>query len=98
VSGRVERPPPARSCVVCRRRLGKGELLRLRLGDEGRVVLDPTGKGPGRGAYLCRRPACWQAPELAGRLAHALRCPRPAVDPEEMAALAAGLKLADEVG
>ena len=37
------------------------------------VVIDPTGRMPGRGAYLCREAACW---DLAGRkraLEHALK-------------------------
>jgi predicted RNA-binding protein YlxR (DUF448 family) len=30
----------------------------------GIVLIDPTGRMPGRGAYLCRDDACW---DLAGR-------------------------------
>ena len=40
---------------------------------EGDVAIDPTGRRPGRGAYLCRDTACW---DLAGRrraLEHALK-------------------------
>jgi hypothetical protein len=44
----------------------------------GAVVIDTTGRLPGRGAYLCREAACW---DLAGRkraLEHALKSPLPA--------------------
>ncbi len=52
---------PQRSCIVCRRKDEKRQLTRLvRTPDEG-VVVDPTGKRNGRGAYLCRRPACWDS-------------------------------------
>ena len=43
----------------------------------GTIAIDPTGRVPGRGAYLCRDAACF---DLAGRrraVAHALRTPIP---------------------
>lgn len=50
---------PQRTCVACRRQLDKRQLTRLvRTPDEG-VVIDPTGKRSGRGAYLCDQQACW---------------------------------------
>lgn len=36
----------------------KKELCRVVLNKEGEISVDPTGKAPGRGAYLCRRPEC----------------------------------------
>lgn len=51
---------PQRTCVVCRRQFDKRQLTRLvRTADEG-VVIDPTGKRSGRGAYLCDQPECWE--------------------------------------
>ena len=44
-----------RTCVGCRERAGKRELLRVVAGDRGsglEVVPDPTGRAPGRGAHL----------------------------------------------
>jgi predicted RNA-binding protein YlxR (DUF448 family) len=35
--------------------------------------VDLTGKKPGRGAYLCRRPACWQEALRKNRLDSALK-------------------------
>lgn len=35
--------------------------------------MDPTGKKSGRGAYLCRRVACWEDALKRSRLSKALR-------------------------
>ena len=43
---------PMRMCVGCRQMKHKRELLRLKNG-EGRLYIDPSRKGQGRGAYLC---------------------------------------------
>lgn len=54
------RRPPERSCIGCRRVAPKRELIRLVLAAEPSpraVVLDATGRAPGRGAYLCRQTA-----------------------------------------
>jgi predicted RNA-binding protein YlxR (DUF448 family) len=57
---RTPKPIPQRMCVVCRTVAGKRTLTRLvRIDGEG-VQIDPTGKRPGRGAYLCDQPACWR--------------------------------------
>ncbi len=51
---------PQRTCVVCRQKYDKRRLTRLvRTTDVG-VVVDPTGKMNGRGAYLCDTLACWE--------------------------------------
>jgi hypothetical protein len=36
------------------------------------VEPDPTGKRPGRGAYLCHNPECWERAIKKGRLENAL--------------------------
>ncbi len=44
-----------RTCVGCRKRAAKFELLRVVAGDRGaglEVVPDPAGRAPGRGAHL----------------------------------------------
>ncbi len=48
---------PMRMCVGCREMKPKTELIRVVRSPEGAVSLDPTGKKPGRGAYLCRNAA-----------------------------------------
>jgi hypothetical protein len=35
---------------------------------EGTVLVDPTGKQNGRGAYLCDQPTCWDKVIVNGRL------------------------------
>ncbi|WP_460863549.1 YlxR family protein [Nocardiopsis coralliicola] len=49
-----------RTCVGCRSRAPQSGLLRL-VADGGRVLPDPRGTAPGRGAYLHPDPECWRA-------------------------------------
>jgi predicted RNA-binding protein YlxR (DUF448 family) len=49
---------PRRTCVVCRSTAAKRTLHRIVRTPAGEVVYDPTGKAPGRGAYLCGQPDC----------------------------------------
>jgi hypothetical protein len=58
---------PLRTCAACRRKLDKRSLTRIvRSEDEG-VVVDPSGKRNGRGAYLCNESNCWDK-ALSGNL------------------------------
>jgi len=57
--------------VGCRIVLPKRALIRLVRQPES-VQVDPTGKLPGRGAYLHDRRDCWEK-ALRGSLAHALK-------------------------
>ena len=50
---------PQRSCVVCRRKMDKRQLLRIVRTTDSGTIADPTGKRNGRGAYLCFDAACW---------------------------------------
>ena len=45
---------------------------------DGRVVVDGTGRLPGRGAYLCESTECRQAAVSNGALQRALEVPIPA--------------------
>ncbi len=63
---------PQRTCIACRGVAGKRSLLRLVRTPDG-VVVDPTGKLPGRGAYLHPDRRCWQAVLRGNRLEQALR-------------------------
>jgi predicted RNA-binding protein YlxR (DUF448 family) len=62
---------PQRTCVGCREILPKRSLVRLVRSAQG-VMVDPTGKLAGRGAYLHDRRSCWER-GLKGALAHALK-------------------------
>jgi predicted RNA-binding protein YlxR (DUF448 family) len=47
-------------CVVCGEKRPKRELIRIVHAPDGSLVVDPKGKQPGRGAYICRQEACWR--------------------------------------
>jgi len=54
---------PVRTCVGCRQRAAKADLLRVVLDDRGadrEVVPDPGGRLPGRGAHVHPTPDCLQ--------------------------------------
>ena len=72
------RRQPQRSCVACRSKRPKTELVRLVLDDEGNLQIDARGRAPGRGAYLCADPACWRRAADGRMLSLALRHQLPA--------------------
>ena len=47
-----------RMCLGCREMKPKPELIRVVRAPDGAVSLDPVGKKPGRGAYVCRNAQC----------------------------------------
>jgi hypothetical protein len=57
--------------------------------------LDPTGRAPGRGAYLCRDTACWDAAARKRSLEHALGV---SVPEELLASLARGGEVSEMPG
>jgi uncharacterized protein len=63
---------PERSCVGCRERAPKAELVRVARTPTGARV-DPHGDAPGRGAYVHRDPACVVAALRKGAIVSALR-------------------------
>jgi predicted RNA-binding protein YlxR (DUF448 family) len=65
---------PLRSCIACRERYPKRELLRVVRSPEGTFEIDPKGKLAGRGAYFCRNRQCWEEALQPGRLSKALKC------------------------
>ena len=52
---------PQRTCVVCRDKKDKRLLTRIVRTPDSGVIVDPTGKRNGRGAYLCDKIVCWDA-------------------------------------
>lgn len=83
------RKVPERSCVGCQEVRAKRELLRVVRTPEGNVVLDPTGKRSGRGAYICPRVDCFERAVKGQRLQKALEV---SVPEEVLASLRAALK------
>ncbi len=64
--------------------MAKRQLVRVVRGRDG-VVVDPTGKLAGRGAYLHDRRSCWET-GLQGSLARALQVDLTAADFENLVA------------
>jgi predicted RNA-binding protein YlxR (DUF448 family) len=48
---------PQRTCLGCRARRAKSELVRL-VAHEGRLEVDAAQRRPGRGGYVCPRSSC----------------------------------------
>lgn len=71
------RKVPIRTCVSCRVSSEKRNLIRIVRTPEGVVKIDPTGKAPGRGAYLCGAKECTKLALKKNRLSKALRCEIP---------------------
>jgi predicted RNA-binding protein YlxR (DUF448 family) len=59
--------------VGCRGRAGKGEFVRVVRQPAGQVSVDPTGRSPGRGAYVHRAESCVRQAVRRGALAKALK-------------------------
>lgn len=73
----VAKPPkrvPVRTCVVCKQKAGKRELIRLVRTPAG-VQVDSSGKLNGRGAYLCDQRDCWERAVTTDILPKAFRAP-----------------------
>jgi predicted RNA-binding protein YlxR (DUF448 family) len=77
---------PERSCVACRRKLPKRELVRIVRTPLGAVKVDHNGKEAGRGAYLCRSSECWQRGIAKGALERSLKT---SISPEDRSQLTA---------
>lgn len=49
---------PLRKCVGCQEMFPKKQLIRIVRAPDAEVLIDLTGKMPGRGAYVCGQSAC----------------------------------------
>jgi uncharacterized protein len=85
---------PVRTCVACRARRSRDDLLRLVADEDGRVRLDYRGRAPGRGVHVCASGKCLAAACLGGRLAAALH--RPVEVPDAQVLVAAVVDRATE--
>jgi len=84
---------PNRMCVTCREMKPKKELIRLSASKEGIVSLDPGGKKPGRGAYVCRNRQCIDNAVKGKRLDRGLK---QALDSETIEQLLAEMEELDQ--
>lgn len=64
---------PTRMCVSCREMKIKKELIRIVISKDGDISLDPSGKKPGRGAYICRNRKCLENAVKGHRLDRGLK-------------------------
>ena len=74
-----QRKIPQRTCIGCRTVRPKRDLIRVVRTPEGEILLDPTGKQSGRGAYLCPDTACMEQALRKKQLERALEA---AITPE----------------
>lgn len=65
---------PQRMCAVCRERREKSELLRITKTRDGAVGIDESGKGEGRGAYICKSGDCLKNAEKRRALERSFGC------------------------
>ena len=64
---------PQRMCLGCRQMKNKKELIRVVRTPELEIILDKTGKKPGRGAYICPNLDCFSKAVKGNRLQQALK-------------------------
>lgn len=75
---------PQRTCVGCRTARDKKDLIRIVHTPEDEYRIDPGGKLPGRGAYLCRSAECLARAAKTEALSKAFRCKVPAAALERL--------------
>jgi predicted RNA-binding protein YlxR (DUF448 family) len=63
---------PQRTCAVCHDVHPKRSMTRVVRSADGAVMVDPSGKAPGRGTYLCDQAACRDPKRLAEGIQRAL--------------------------
>ena len=64
---------PQRMCVGCHQMKSKRELIRIVRTPEEEILIDPTGKRSGRGAYICPQQECLEQAPKQKALARALK-------------------------
>lgn len=64
---------PQRTCIACRQKFDKRDIIRIVRTPEQTILVDLTGKQNGRGAYVCHQSTCWQKLLQTSILAQALK-------------------------
>lgn len=83
---------PERRCCGCGQSFPKRDLIRVLREPDGTVCLDFTGKKSGRGAYVCKKLACFKKARKANRFASSLEI---AISEELLNALEEEVRLAE---
>lgn len=63
-----------RKCVGCGEMIGKKGAVRVVRDKAGSISVDPTGKKPGRGAYICRDEKCLELAVRGKKLERSFKC------------------------
>lgn len=71
----IARKKRPRTCVGCMEESPKRQLLRVVRTTDGGVVYDPTGRAPGRGAYVCLNEDCIKSAKRKNSFARSLKVP-----------------------
>lgn len=88
---------PQRTCIACREIAGKRGLIRVVRTEQG-VMLDPTGKKAGRGAYIHPTRRCMATVLQSNRLNQALRTNVTAEDRKQLETFLATLPEVEDSG
>lgn len=88
---------PQRTCIACREIAGKRGLIRVVRTEQG-VIIDPTGKKAGRGAYIHPTRRCMTMVLQSNRLNQALRTNITAEDRKQLEAFLATLPEVEDSG
>ena len=73
----AQRQVPVRTCISCRCSSEKKKLIRVVRTSAGDIVVDKTGKLPGRGAYVCASEECLKNALKTNKINRALKCDIP---------------------
>jgi len=88
---------PQRTCVACRQKRDKSDLVRLVCTNDGVVEVDASARKPGRGAYLCPRKSCWEIGLGQNRLERLLRVKLSAGNRQFLASYGDALPKGDQI-
>ena len=86
----TEKKVPERRCIGCMTSRPKKDLIRIAADADG-LHIDPSGKMPGRGAYLCRNGECAMLALKKNAFGRSLRTEVSRQQAEELAAQIAEL-------
>lgn len=73
-----QKKKPIRTCLGCGEPKEKRSLVRIVRTPEGKILVDPTGKKSGRGAYICPNKECLEKARKKRCLERSLECEIPA--------------------
>ncbi len=69
----AEKRIPLRKCIGCNEMKEKKQLIRIVKNAQGEISVDPAGKLPGRGAYICKSVDCFDTAFKSKRLERAFK-------------------------